>query len=242
MSVMISDCRQVRSLGYAPIASDTVKLGLTEEALAQLKFVEQTFENLAQDRQMGDGGCYRFRRYSRFRLVVDQNLPPSLQPLHGSSIHQSIEDNPLNGGVTRTFEPLEPELLSSAFLRELVLQDARVVLDLDAELHTTPVVVGVHQVRIVATVVEAGKPAPEGVHRDAERFTFQHFWDRRSVEGGEFIAYDESKNEVFRWLQTKRLDSVLFRGTTWHSATPIFCRPGFDSGHRDIFLVDFDTD
>lgn len=241
MSVMISDCRQVQSLGYAPIASHSVKQGLTEKALAELELVEQTFENLVQDSQMGDGGRYRFRRYSRFRLGIDRGGAPSLQPLDGSSIHQSIEDNPLNGGVTRTFEPLDHGLVKSSFLRELVLQDARVVLELDTELGSASVVVGVHQVRIVATQVEAGKPAPEGVHRDAERFTFQHFWDRRAVEGGEFIAYDANRKEVFRWLQTQRLDSVLFRGSTWHSATPICCRPGFERGHRDIFLVDFDT-
>lgn len=210
------------------------------EAAAQIGLVERTFEELVQDIQMGDGGRYRFRRYSRFKMTRKERGSLSLEDLRGNSIHQSLEDNPLNGGVTRTFEPLSQVLVESAFLRELIAQDAELVAALDPDFVSRPVAVGVHQVRIVAVGKAEGKPAPEGVHRDAERFTFQHFWARRSVEGGEFVAYNQEKTESFRWLQRERLDSVLFLGTTWHSATPIVCEAGAESGYRDIFLVDFD--
>ena len=187
---------------------------------------------------MGDGGRYRFRRFSRFLAKVE-NAEVGLEHLQGSSILQSIEDNPLNGGVERTFEPLEAEISSSLLLRELIAHDIRVIQTVDSRLFGEPVVVGVHQGRIVALPESLGRPTPEGVHRDAEAYTFQHFWHRDGIQGGEFSAYDENKNQVFRWLQTERLDSVLFTGTTWHSASPISCLGDSERGYRDIFLIDF---
>lgn len=240
MSIVSFDPGKLERDGFVALASADVLQGMSERARAQFDFVEGTFDDLVQDTQMGDGGRYRFRRYSRFLLSRSQAGELVLLPLRGHSIHQSVEDNPLNGGVTRTFEPLTEELAESDFLKELLLQDAEIVARLDPELLAGQVAVGVHQVRIVATVQAEGKPAPEGIHRDSERFTFQHFWSREAVKGGEFVAYDQEKTESFRWLQRERLDSVLFFGTTWHSATPITCREGEAKGSRDIFLVDFD--
>ena len=115
---------------------------------------------------MGDGGRYRFRRFSRFLAKVE-NAEVGLEHLQGSSILQSIEDNPLNGGVERTFEPLEAEISSSLLLRELIAHDIRVIQTVDSRLFGEPVVVGVHQGRIVALPESLGRPTPEGVHRDA---------------------------------------------------------------------------
>lgn len=215
----------------AAVVRDRVR-GTAEEE----KRLEQSFSHLVLDEQMGDGGRYRYRRFSRFRLEKDLRLTP----LNENSIHQSLEDNPLNGGVTRTFEPLQPEVLQSPMLRSLLMHDLQVVKSVAPEIFHHRVMVGVHQVRIVAAPSQVGQPTPEGIHRDAELFTFQHLWNRHGVTGGEFLAYDQSQKESFRWLQTDRLDSVLFRGTTWHSASPIQCEPGLDSGYRDIFLIDFD--
>jgi hypothetical protein len=100
--------------------------------------------------------------------------------------------------------------------------------------------VGVHQVRIVARGQSTGLPTPEGIHRDRERFTFQHFMARHNVVGGEFRAYDQQKTLCFAWLQEDCLDTVMFEGTTWHSATPIAARDPHGEGYRDIFLIDFD--
>ena len=226
--------------GYTSFQAGDLLESLGPVARAEFGQVESTFEALVQDTQMGDRGRYRFRRFSRFRLTRSEDGKLDWELIPGNSIHQLKRDNPLNGGVTRTFEPLSPELLKSEFLASLLSHDVGVVSSVDPEFVTGSVVMGVHQVRIVATPGEGGKPTPEGVHRDAERYTFQHFWQRRNVEGGEFIAYDQQKRETFRWLQTERLESVLFCGTTWHSATPVSCLSGCDQGHRDIFLVDFD--
>ena len=224
--------------GYRAFTAEEVSGALSVGAKEESVSIAGSFERLVQDRQMGDGGRYRFRRFSRFWAKVE-NAEVDLEHLQGSSILQSVEDNPLNGGVKRTFEPLEAEISSSLLLRELIAHDIRVIQAVDSRLFEEPVVVGVHQVRIVALPESLGRPTPEGVHRDAEAYTFQHFWHRDGIQGGEFSAYDENKNQVFRWLQTERLYSVLFTGTTWHSASPISCLGDRERGYRDIFLIDF---
>lgn len=197
------------------------------ESEGQQQFLE-LWNNLEADLHMGDHGRYRLRRYGRFCLEGD-----SLQPLDGSSIYQELVDNPLNGGVERTFAPLPSEIQTNPFLNALIRADAR-LLGLDPNQSWA---VGVHCVRIVARPAEPGKPTPEGVHRDAEMYTVQHLIERRNVRGGVFSAYDEERRPTFHWLQLHRWDTVFFRGTTWHSATPI---ESDDYGHRDILLIDFD--
>lgn len=230
---------ELRQTGFAKLSSEDVTSGLSAPARQELSSVVGTFEELVEDQHMADGGTYRYRRFSRFRV---DRMGTSFQftPIHGNSIYQERKDNPLNGGVTRSFEPLSSSLSEGQFLRSLLKFDTELVAEYEPDFFTQPTVIGVHQVRIVAAEGQPGKPTPEGVHRDAERYTFQHFWSRDGIDGGAFLAYDAQKKERFRWLQQNRLDSVIFLGTSWHSATPIACRAGVDRGHRDIFLVDFD--
>lgn len=196
------------------------------EQAGQSEFLA-SYSDLCQDRHMADGGTYRFRRYSRLLLRGGQ-----LFGLQGNSIFQTLEDNPLNGGVERTFEPILPEVLSSPFLSSLVLQDAE-FLELSADQDWE---VGLHCVRIQATPEQQGQPAPEGIHRDSEDFTVQHVLARHNVEGGVFTAYDEQHQPVFHWLQTEPWDTIFFRGDLWHGVTPVTSP---SAGYRDILLVDF---
>lgn len=195
-------------------------------AVAGEEALVASWNELSQDQHMADGGSYRFRRYSRL-LWRDGEL----EPLEGNSIYQELVDNPLNGGVERTFAPILPEVLANPFLRGVILQDAR-ALGLRGAWQ-----VGVHCVRILARPLSPGLPTPEGVHRDAEAYTVQHLVDRWRVRGGVFTGYDEQKQPVFHWLQLQRWDSLYFQGKLWHSASPIESQ---DGGHRDILLVDFE--
>lgn len=227
--------RLLSEQGFVALPASSVRSKLSFPAEEERGLTE-SFEALPQDRQMGDGGRYRYRRFNKFSLAPGEELRLS----QDTSIHQSLMDNQLNGGVTRTFEPLDAWTRNSQILKALLKHDMAVLKSVEPELFEQRLIIGVHQVRIVAEPSSEGQPTPEGIHRDAERYTFQHFWDRDGVDGGEFVAYDQTKAEVFRWLQSERLDSVLFCGTTWHSATPIKCSEEQDRGHRDIFLIDFD--
>lgn len=229
---------ELESSGYLALPADRLKASLGSEAIAAYPELAESFSRLVADRFMGDGGSYRLRRYDRYLLSPE--APGKLSLVGDHSILQSLEDNPLNGGVKRTFEPLEQSVRDNVLMRALIDHDIEIVSRVEPSFLEKPVFVGVHQVRIVALPEVEGKPSPEGIHRDAERFTFQHMWARNAVDGGEFRVYDEDKTERFAWLQTEPLDSILFQGTTWHGATPIRCQPGSEKGWRDIFLIDFD--
>jgi hypothetical protein len=215
----------LQSQGYAAVPAH--QFNLPEEPGQQQ--LQEAYDDLQPDLHMADGGRYRLRRFGRFRL---HHL--GLTPDRDNSIYQELKDNPLNGGVRRFFAPLTEPLWQSPFLRALILQDARTV-GLDWQQQDWHV--GVHCVRILARPNEPGKPTPEGVHRDAERYTVQHLIARQSVRGGVFSAYDQHKRPVFHWLQLQPWDTLFFCGSTWHSATPIHSDEG---GHRDILLIDFD--
>lgn len=221
--------------GYGALPAAQVRAALPPALLSGLDELRSSFSELIQDQFMADGGTYRFRRYSRFRLELGR-----ITPLAGHSILQSRDENPLNGGVLRTFAPLQASVAQHPLLHALILHDAGVAGDCCPDLFVGPVQVGVHQVRIVAKGQDFGQPTPEGIHLDGESFTFQHFFQRNNASGGEFRAYDQAKRPLFSWLQEECLDSVVFRGTTWHSATPIKKHPDAIEGHRDIFLIDFD--
>jgi len=191
--------------------------------------LQGAYEDLQPDTHMADGGRYRLRRFGRFRLG-----PRGLAPDNDNSIYQELKDNPLNGGVRRFFAPLTAALWQNEFLHSLILQDAAAV---GLDWRTQDWLVGVHCVRILARPNDPGKPTPEGVHRDAERYTVQHLIARQGVRGGVFSAYDQDKRPAFHWLQLQPWDTLFFCGTTWHSATPIHSD---QCGHRDILLIDFD--
>ena len=232
--------QNLKQEGFAAFPSALYQQRLAEKGvLKYLPDVLSSFAGLVPDQHMGDGGTYRNRAYSRvlLRMVEDEIC---IEPLEGHSIFQTLQDNALNGGVLRTYAPLAPEVAESPLIRALILEDARHAYVCDPSLREFPVQVGVHQVRIVARSGVLGLPTPEGIHRDSERFTFQHFCHRSNIEGGEFRAYSQEKELRFQWLQTDCLDTVMFEGTTWHSATPVACTNSHSEGYRDIFLVDFD--
>lgn len=185
-----------------------------------------SWHSLAEDAHMADGGRYRFRRYSRLLWSDGQ-----LTEMDGNSIYQELADNPLNGGVQRTFEPLLPAVLSNPYLQAVIQEDAR-ALGLRGDWR-----VGLHCVRILARPRQPGLPTPEGIHRDAEAYTVQHLIRRERVRGGVFTGYDELKQPVFHWLQLHPWDTLYFQGKLWHSASPVESE---QQGHRDILLVDFD--
>ncbi|MFN8610035.1 MAG: 2OG-Fe dioxygenase family protein [Vulcanimicrobiota bacterium] len=219
----ISVAQRLADQGYCALPADAWSRP-TEPGQAEFL---ASYESLCQDQHMADGGTYRFRRYSRLLLRRGQ-----LARLEGNSIFQTLEDNPLNGGVKRTFEPILPEILATPFLSALVQQDARqLALNPESEWE-----VGLHCVRIRATPEQFGQPAPEGIHRDSEDFTVQHVLARHQVQGGVFTAYNEQHQPIFHWLQTRSWDTIFFRGDLWHGVTPVRSQLG---GYRDILLVDF---
>jgi hypothetical protein len=198
----------------------------------------QDWKHLEPDPYMADGGKYRFRRYGLFRLSAASG---HLSHIPSASFYQSININPLNGGEHRHFAPLAADTVKNPFLHELMQFD---LAQLTSNRHIgEDWLIGVHQIRIIATTGVQGNPTPEGIHRDDETYTSQHLIARHNISGGINYFYGSgpkpTKGPQAVWKQESYFDSYYFDRSLWHSVSPITCGIRNDDGHRDVILIDF---
>ena len=194
------------------------------------------WENLEPDLYMADGGKYRLRRYGLYQLSANSGR---LSHVPGATFYQSSKTNPLNGGTHRHFAPLAADTVNNPFLHELIRFDFA---KLTSKNHIEDDwLVGVHQIRIVATTGVTANPTPEGTHRDDETYTAQHLIARHNIRGGINYFYGSgikpARLPLAVWKQESYFDSYYFDRSQWHSVSPITCSNG--KGHRDVILIDF---
>ena len=193
------------------------------------------WEGLTLDRFMGDNGRYRYRRYSVLDLE-HPTAPFELRP-HGP-YEQSTAVNPLNGGLRREFDPIEPGFLSSPvlqrFLRFLATAYDRV------EGVEAPWVVRLHPYRIRADVEAVGKPAPEGLHRDGVDFVLTLMLRRHNIRGGESSVATSEREVLWRHTLTNPLDLLVCNDReVMHGVTDIERVDPTRSAWRDVLVVAF---
>ena len=198
----------------------------------------QDWEHLEPDPYMADGGAYRSRRYGLYQLSA---TTAQLTYIPGAPFYQSTEINPLNGGEHRHFAPLAADSVTNPFLRDLILFDfAQLTSNKDIE---DDWLIGVHQIRILATTGVQGNPTPEGTHRDAENYTAQHLIARHNIGGGINYFYgngaEPTRCPQAVWKQQSYFDSYYFDRSLWHSVSPIVSGNCDADGHRDVILIDF---
>jgi hypothetical protein len=194
--------------------------------------------HLEPDPYMADGGSYRSRRYGLYRLSGSTG---QLTPIPRASFYQSIEINPLNGGEQRHFAALAANTVENEFLHELIRFD---FVQLTSNKHIeNDWLIGVHQIRIIATPGVPGNPTPEGIHRDDEYYTSQHLISRHNIGGGinHFYGCGREPTGVpqAEWTQKSYFDSYYFDRSVWHSVSPIVSGERDGGGHRDVLLIDF---
>ncbi len=202
------------------------------------EFLRRDWANLEPDPYMADGGNYRSRRYGLYQLSATTG---QLTHMPGASFYQSTKINPLNGGEPRHFAALDADSVKNPFLHELIRFDFA---QLTSKKHIEDDwLVGVHQIRILATAGMQGNPTPEGIHRDDETYTAQHLISRHNIGGGINYFYGNGPEPTTRpqavWKQQSYFDSCYFDRSLWHSVSPIVRGDRDGDGHRDIILIDF---
>lgn len=205
-----------------------------ETSLEELK---SSFDRLVLDPYMQDGGLYRSRRFGRFRVAADRN---SLSALPPAPFVQSKENNALNGGVLRWFEPLEPSIQVNSALQKMILTLFRRIPN-----HSEGVWnVFVHQVRIRSFQSEVGKPTPEGIHQDGHDYVGMVLLERTNVEGGISRIFEKLESGTLALTEQRTLRNCLDGflvddRTVLHEVTPICQLDEGKAGHRDMVLIDF---
>lgn len=223
----------VNNKGYALISAKNFEFCTV--AKKHLDDFVKDWDDLVIDNFLKDNGRYRFRRYGRFNLnSQDRTLVRSTD----EEYFQSVNNNPVNGGIQRKFASLTEQRYDDEFLKKLIMLDFD-NFPMPTEHHLWQV--GVHQIRIIAGPEKMGYPTPEGPHKDGEMFTVQHFIQRRNVDGGNFTIYDNKHKKIEDWTQYDLLDSVYFRDSDiYHGVSQIAATNNHSNGIRDTLLIDFD--
>ena len=139
----------------------------------------ESWNALPVDAYMADQGRYRRRRHAAYRLGVDGRLERLPHRPH----YQSLDYNPLNGGIERWFEPVSSSLGEGSSISSIFAACRLLFGAVEA-----PPAEGwfceLHQFRIEALPGMPGQPTPEGMHRDGVDHVLVLLVRRTNVRSG----------------------------------------------------------
>ncbi len=191
-----------------------------------------SWNDLAQDDYMADGGRYRRRRYAAFRFQGTEALRKPHQPHF-----QSIDYNPLNGDTQRWFAPATDALVDHRIVGNLFALCTPLFTALEggdpAQLWDGEF----HQFRIEVLGGEAGQPTPEGMHRDGVDWVLVMLVDRRNVEAGTTHIEDETGGRASFTLTTPGEAVLLNDRRIRHGVTAIHALDPALPAWRDVLVI-----
>jgi hypothetical protein len=210
-------------------------------------FIE-SWNHLELDRYMADGGRYRRRRHTVFADSADGSI--RRQP-HQPHI-QSVEYNPLHGGIERWFEPIADEIAEGPTMRavlrfchSLFSTITRGARSTGSRARSQPVGrrawhVEVHQFRIEACGDEQGRPTPEGLHRDGVDYVLVLLVTRQNIASGVTAIHALDGTRLGHFTLTNPLDAALVDDRlVAHGVTPVESIDSTVPAYRDVLVVTF---
>ena len=203
-------------------------------ALTDWEAFGASWNQLGPDTYMADGGRYRRRRHAVF---IAQDTGMIVRALHQAH-YQSRDYNSLNGGVERWFEPVEAAIGSGATCATL-LAFCRDVFSRTAP-GARPWHIEMHQFRIEAKPGTAGKPTPEGMHRDGVDFVLVMMIKRQNIKSGETIMTAADLTPLGQFTLTQPFDAVLLDDHhVFHGVTPVEAVDPAAPAFRDVLVLTF---
>jgi len=223
----------IRADGYTFVHAPGMR-NLLEQAgsLADWPSFAASWNDLGPDTYMADGGRYRKRRHAVFQVSGQDIVRQPAQPHY-----QSRDYNTLNGGIERWFEPVTKPVGSAASMTA-ILSFCRSLFD---RLTQAPAWhVELHQFRIEARRGEAGRPTPEGMHRDGVDHVLVLLINRRNIASGVTSVHDLDGTALGHFTLTDPFDAALVDDTrVMHGVTPVQPMNPDEPGFRDVLVVTF---
>ncbi len=218
----------LRDDGYAVLRPQDVA-ALAGCPLDALRALEGSWNTLALDNYLKDGGRYRRRRHSCF-VQDGERLTQTAHRPHW----QPVEYNALHGGMHRLFEPVEAAIVAQAAWQQLL----RALGDACSQVKgSQPWFIEAHQFRI-DTTDGIGRPTPEGAHRDGVDFVAVLLIGREQVKGGETRIFEADGPNGKRFTLTEPWSLLLLDdAAVIHESTPI--QPIGEHGHRDTLVLTY---
>ncbi len=193
-----------------------------------------SWNQLEEDQYMADGGKYRKRRHATYAI---QNAGDVATLMPYQPHYQTVDYNPLNGGVARYFAPILDDLHRSATLSALLEFGNQVF----SQISGNPAWhIELHQFRIEARDGKLGKPTPEGVHRDGVDFVIVVMIKRVNIESGATTIHNQQGELVGEFMLRDTFDMVLVNDSKlFHGVTPITQIDEQAEAFRDVLVITF---
>jgi hypothetical protein len=225
----------VERAGYAFVEASDMRTALGRfGSLADWTAFADSWNDLEVDTYMGDGGRYRRRRFAVYAAGRQGAIVRGPHQPH----YQGLDYNTLNGGVERWFKPVTDEIGAGASMRT-ILEYCRALFGRLAS-ETKKWHVEVHQFRIEAKTGEAGKPTPEGMHRDGVDYVLVLLINRRNIASGTTTVHDLDKRALGSFTLTDPLDAALVDDSRcYHGVTPVEPENPAQPAYRDVLVVTF---
>jgi hypothetical protein len=193
-----------------------------------------SWDDLGLDTYMADGGRYRKRRHVVYALEASES---EIRRAPHQPHYQSRDYNPLHGGIQRWFEPVLPAIGAGPSMTAIL----RTCRDLFERL--SPVRswhIEVHQFRVEARAGEAGRPTPEGMHRDGVDYVLVLLIGRRNVQSGETSIRAPDGCTLGSFTLSQPMDAALVDDLrVMHGVTPVEAIDASQPSFRDVLVVTF---
>jgi len=221
--------------GFVFVDGATMKPSLEQfGSLADWTAFADSWNDLAVDAYMADGGRYRRRRHAVFAADAEG----SIRRLEHQPHYQSTDYNPIHGGVARWFEPITDAVADGTSLQTIMKFCAGVFSGLAPA--TASWKVEVHQFRIEAREGAAGRPTPEGLHRDGVDYVLVLLVDRRNIASGTTSIHGLDGRTLGTFTLTHPLDAALLEDRhVSHGVTPVVAVDPHQPAFRDVLVVTF---
>ena len=193
-----------------------------------------SWNRLEEDQYMADGGKYRKRRHAVYAI---QRPGETARRMPYQPHYQTLDYNPLNGGVARYFAPILDDLHLSPTLAALLEFGNRVFgrISGNHQWH-----IELHQFRIEARDGKLGKPTPEGVHRDGVDFVIVVMIRRVNIDSGATTIFNLEHQLIGEFMLRETFDMVLVNDRrVYHGVTPITRLDADQEAYRDVLVITF---
>ena len=203
-------------------------------ALADWTAFTDSWNHLELDTHMADGGRYRRRRHAVYSAKANAPIVRDKHQPH----FQAIDYNPLNGGVARWFEPIDPAIGNGSSMTT-ILGFCRALFE-SLESATPAWHIETHQFRIEARSGEQGRPTPEGLHRDGVDYVLVLLVGRRNIASGVTSINRLDGQPLGHFTLTDPFDSALVDDTrVAHGVTPVEAIDPAQPAYRDVLVATF---
>ena len=227
--------------GFAFVHSADVRQLLTSYgSLDDWRAFADSWNRLELDTYMADGGRYRRRRHATYHGVAAQPIVREPHQPH----FQAVDYNPLNGGIERWFEPIEPEIGAGPTMTT-ILAFCGGLFDALYRAATSPHDetswhIEAHQFRIEARRGEEGRPTPEGLHRDGVDYVLVLLVSRENIASGVTSIHALDGRSLGQFTLIDPLDAALVDDArVAHGVTPVEPLDPATPAHRDVLVVTF---